>query len=117
MSAGNARARVAAARLQLAEAEREAGTVWQSLRERFERHRALVLIGGGLLAGVALAGAAPKQWSRAGATLFGTAARLMRSSLGPVLVGAWLSGLRGHLPADPARTPEAGAAATPGATS
>ncbi len=52
------------------------------------RHRLALLIGSGLLGGIALATLRPKAWSRVGAVLFGSGAWLARSPVGPALLGA-----------------------------
>ena len=51
-------------------------------------HKLALLIGGGLLGGIALATLRPKVWSRVGAVLFGSGAWLARSPVGPALLGA-----------------------------
>lgn len=92
MSRTGARARVLRARMELDEAERQLELRWQPWRERLRRHRLALLIGGGLLGGIALATVAPKRWSRVGAALFGGSARLARSAVGPAVLGAlWTS--------------------------
>lgn len=58
---------------------------------RIERQRAAVLVGAGLLGGIALETVSPQRWSRVGAALFGTGAWLARSAIGPALVGALFS--------------------------
>ncbi len=85
-----ARARVRHAREELELAQRRLDTHWQSWREYINRHRVSLLIGTGLLGGVAAATVSTKRWSRLGATLFGCSAWLVRSPIGPsVLAALW----------------------------
>jgi hypothetical protein len=50
------------------------------------RHRLSLLIGSGLVGGVALITLPPKHWARVGAALFGCGAWLARSPIGLALV-------------------------------
>jgi hypothetical protein len=95
MSHDTPRERVHRARIDLERAERQLATRWQPWHERLARHRLGLLIGGGLLGGVALATVPPKRWAGVGALLFGGGASLLRSPLGPVLLGVLWSALSG----------------------
>lgn len=88
-----ARGRAHRARLEPDRAERELAVGWRQWRGRIERHRAAVLVGTGLLGGIALETVSPQRWSRVGAALFGTGAWLARSALGPALIGALFTGV------------------------
>jgi hypothetical protein len=90
MSRTGVRARVHRARGEFDEAEQRVVARWQPWHERIERHRMPLLIGGGLLAGVAAAAASPGHWARAGAILFGFTARLIRAPIGSPVLGALL---------------------------
>ena len=108
MSRNGSREQVRCAGLELDRIERQLTTRWQSWRERLDRHRLPLLIGGGLLGGFALAAVSPRRWSRMGAALFGSGAWLARSPLGPVLVATlWTSILSSAQP--PASRSGAGA--------
>jgi hypothetical protein len=92
MNRDNARARVNCARMELEAAEQQLAAHWQPWRERIDRYRLSLLIGGGLLGGLALATVSPKRWSRVGAALFGGSAWLVRSAIGPAVLSAlWTS--------------------------
>jgi hypothetical protein len=88
MNRDNARARVHRAKVELDASEQQLAAHWQPWRERIGRHRLSLLIGGGLLGGLALAMVPPKRWARVGAGLFGGSAWLVRSALGPAVLGA-----------------------------
>jgi len=88
MTRDNARARMHRARIEFDEAEQQFAAHWQPWHERMRRHRLSLLIGGGLLGGLALATVSPKHWSRVGAALFGGGAWLARSAIGPAVLGA-----------------------------
>ena len=115
MSRHGAHARAQRTRVTRDQAEQRLATHRQPRRERPGRHRLSWLIGGGLLGGFALAMLPPKRWARAGALLFGGGARLMRSALGPALLGALWMNLtdspavaRATTAADVSRTPPRG---------
>lgn len=92
MSRRSAHVRVQRVREEHNQAQQRLATHRQSRRGRPERHRLPWLIGGGLLGGLALAILPPKRWAQAGALLLGGGARLMRSALGPALLGAlWMN--------------------------
>lgn len=55
------------------------------------RHRLAALVGAGLVAGIALETVPARRWRHAGAAVFGTAAWLARSAVGPALTGALLT--------------------------
>jgi hypothetical protein len=84
-----ARARVQAARAELDQVEQRVLTRWQSWHERLDRHRLSLLIGSGLVGGFMLAAVPPNRWSRVGAAVFGSGARLARSPIGPALLAAF----------------------------
>lgn len=104
MSRKGARVRVQDACIELDRAERQLDARWLTWRQRIVEHRATLLIGGGLLGGFALATFSPPHWSRVGAGLFGGGAWLMRSPLGPALLGALFTKTRGA-PANSAAHP------------
>lgn len=68
--------------------EQQLAMRWQRWRKRFQRHRLSMLIGGGLLGGIALTTVSPRRWSRVGGALFGGSAWLARSAIGPALLSA-----------------------------
>jgi len=103
-----ARERVSRARAQLLPAEHEVAIARGSWHEPFVRHRTVVLIGGGVLAGLAVAGIPPRHWSRAGAGLFNAAARLTGSALGPAILTALIA----RIAAPAAARPQQGGAGT-----
>jgi hypothetical protein len=87
-----ARARVHCAQVQLDAAEKQLAARWQPLAERISQHRLSLLIGGGLLGGLALTAVPTKLWARIGAALFGGSAWIARSAIGPAVFGAlWTS--------------------------
>lgn len=88
MSHNATRADVLRARLDCDRAEHRLAAHWQPWHARLTRHRLGLLIGGGLLGGVALATVSPKRWSSLGALLFGGGASVLRSPLGLPLLGA-----------------------------
>ena len=90
MDSTAAAARPARAHAQPGRAKRKSVTRSPSLRERLDRHRLALLAGGGLAGGLALATVSPGYWRCAGALLFGGAASLTRSPIGPALLGALL---------------------------
>jgi len=83
-----ARVRVHRAQRELDAAQQQLTARWTPWRRLIGRHRLFLLIGGGLLGGLALATVPPKRWARAGAALFGGSAWLARSALGPAIFGA-----------------------------
>jgi hypothetical protein len=87
----------------------------RSFSERFERHRKAVLIGAGVLGGLAVLYVPPRGWSRLGAVLFGGGARLAQSAIGPVLIGAIWDGLKDPGPASGSAAAEPGSS-NPGPT-
>lgn len=92
MSRRGAHLRALRARDEHNQAEQRLATHRQPRRGRPDHHRLSWLIGGGLLGGLALAILPPKRWAQAGALLLGCGARLMRSALGPALLGAlWMN--------------------------
>lgn len=93
MTRPTARARVRRARQELDQAESQLATGWQRWRDRLERHRLGVLIGTGLLSGIALTTVSTQRWSRVGAAVFGSGAWLARSAVGPALIGALYTSL------------------------
>ena len=99
MNRNNARARVHRAQVELEAAEQQLAARWQPWRERFRHHRLSVLIGGGLLGGLVLATVPPKGWARVGAAVFGGSTWLVRSAIGPAILGALWTGLQNPLPA------------------
>ena len=119
MSRDSARARIRYARAELDRAEQQLAGHWQCWRERLGRHRSFLLIGAGLLGGFTLVAVPPNRWSRVGAALFDTGARLARSRAAPALFAA----LWTMLPRQPTTTarsartevPEVGEAASPDA--
>ena len=88
MKVVSARQRVHRARIELEAAERKLDASWQPWHERLRRHRVALLIGSGLLGGLAVATVAPKRWARLGALVFGGGAWLTRSALMPTLLAA-----------------------------
>jgi len=88
MNRNSARARVRRAQVELDAAERQFAAHWQPWRGRFRKHRLSVLIGTGLLGGLAAATVPPKHWAHLGAAVFGGAAWLARSAIGPAVLGA-----------------------------
>lgn len=92
MNAFGTRRRVRQAEFELQATERALDASWQTWRARLQRHRAAILVGGGLLGGLALATVSPKRWARVGALVLGGSARLARSPLLPALLGALLAG-------------------------
>ena len=86
MSPDSARARIRSARAELDRAEQQLAGRWHCWRERLGRHRSFLLIGAGLLGGFTLVAVPPRRWSRVGAVLFGTGARLARSPAAPALL-------------------------------
>ena len=95
MSRNDARARVHRAQAEFDAAEHQLAAHWQPWRDRFRHHRLFVLIGGGLLSGLAVAAVSPKHWARIGAALFGGSAWLTRSAIGPAVLGALWTTIRG----------------------
>lgn len=65
---------------------------------RQQRQFASLVIGAGLLSGLALTTLSTRHWSRLGALVFGGSAWLLRSPLGPALLAAVLA--RASAPAD-----------------
>jgi hypothetical protein len=57
------------------------------------KRRALLLLGGGTLGGIALASIGPKHWARAGAALFGSGAWLARLPIAPLVLSLILARL------------------------
>ena len=110
------RLRVLRARVEFDQSAQQLAARWQLRRDWFDRHRLALLIGGGLLSGLALASVTPKRWSGVGAALFGGGAWLARSEVGPAIFAAlWTSVLssvvEAHRPAaDQSATGEAGSA-------
>lgn len=94
------RQRVRQARIELDLAQQELDQSWQPWRESLRRNKANLVIGGGLVSGLALATLPPRVWSRLGAALFGGTAWLARSKLSPALLGAFFAGLQ-TVPAAP----------------
>lgn len=94
MNRDKARARVQCAQLELDAAEKQLAACWRPWRERLHRQRLPLLIGGGLLGGLALALVPPRIWANVGASLFGNSARVARSALGPSVVGALLAAIQ-----------------------
>ena len=86
-AAANAAAKAYADALAL-RGEQQFALRWQRWHNRLRRHRLSMLIGGGLLSGIALATVSPRRWSRMGGALFGGSAWLARSAIGPALVSA-----------------------------
>ncbi|MGA9333563.1 MAG: hypothetical protein WBV39_04730 [Rudaea sp.] len=109
MSRIDAREQVRRASLELDRTERSLGAHWQSWYARLDRQRLPLLIGGGLFSGLVLASVSPQRWSRFGAALFGGSAWLVRSPIGPVVVTALWTGIRGS-----ARHPRVGATQSSG---
>lgn len=96
-------------RVERFQADRQLGWRWQLWRERFTRHRLGMLVGTGLASGMTVALLSPKRWSRVGAILFGSSAWLVRSPIGPALLGVlWAHMLRPTA----TRPPSRGVAAT-----
>ena len=92
MSRDDTRSRIHRAQLELDAAEQQLAARWKPWRERIGRYQLPLLIGGGLLGGLALATVAPKRWARVGAILFGGSAWLARSAITPpMLVALWTS--------------------------
>jgi len=89
MNRDKARARVHRAQLELDAAQQQLTARWTPWRRLMGRHRLSLLIGGGLLGGLALAMVPPKRWASFGAALFGGSAWLARSALGPSVLGAF----------------------------
>jgi hypothetical protein len=90
----SARERVHHAKIELEAAERALDSHWQPWHERLRRHRVALLIGGGLLSGLAFATVPSKRLARIGASLFAGSARLVRSPLMPAFLGALLTSVR-----------------------
>ncbi|MEO8803047.1 MAG: hypothetical protein ABI304_03535 [Rudaea sp.] len=88
-----AREPVRRARQGMDQAEGQLATGWRQRREKLERHRLGVLIGAGLLSGIALTTVSPQRWSGVGAAVFGSGAWLARSAVGPALIGALLTSI------------------------
>jgi hypothetical protein len=88
LSCRDVRARVQRARTELDQVEQQLAVRWQPWRARIDRHRTSLLIGGGLIGGLALATVAPKRWARVGAALFGGSAWLARSGIGTAVFAA-----------------------------
>jgi len=95
MNRNNARARVRRAQVELDAAEQQLAARWQPWRGRFRKHRLSALIGAGLLGGLAAATVPPKHWARLGAAVFGGAAWLARSAIGPAVLGALWTRVQG----------------------
>ncbi len=91
MSHINAQQRVRQARMELELAQTKLSAHWQPWYVRLARCRLALLLGGGLLAGYAIATVPPRHWSRVGAALLGSSAWLARSAFGPALIGALLA--------------------------
>lgn len=110
MSRNDARARVRRAQAELDAAEQRLAVHWRPWLGRLQQYRLPALIGSGLLGGLAVATVAPKHWARLGAAMFGGTAWLVRSAIGPALLGA----LGAHVESRPtaART-QAGLPSTP----
>ena len=82
------RLRVLRARVELDQTAQQLAARWQLQCDWFDRHRLALLIGGGLLGGLALASVTPKHWSGVGAALFGGGAWLVRSEVGSPILAA-----------------------------
>jgi len=111
MNRNDARARVRRAQAELDAAEQQLAERWQPWRRRFGQHRLSALIGEGLFGGLAVATVPPKHWARVGAAVFGGAAWLARSAIGPAVLGALWTRVQGSsahasaaTPADPQST-------------
>jgi len=92
MNRDKARVRVHRAQLQLDAAEEQLAARWPPLAERMGQHRFSLLVGGGLLGGLALTAVPTKTWAQIGAALFGGSAWIARSAVGPAVFGAlWTS--------------------------
>jgi len=104
MNRSSARARVRRARVELDAAEQQLAAGWQPWRARFRNHRLSALIGAGLLGGFAAATVPPKHWARLGAAVFGGAAWLTRSAIGPAVLGALWTRVQGSSARAPAVT-------------
>ena len=113
MNRSNARARVRRARVELDAAEQQLAAGWQSWRGFFRKHRLSALIGAGLLGGLAAATVPPKHWARLGAGVFGGAAWLTRSAIGPAVLGALWSRVQGSSAHASAVTTPADSQSTP----
>jgi len=112
MNRNNARARVRHARIKLEAAEQQLAGRWHPWRLRFQQHRLSALIGAGLLGGLAVATVPPKHWARLGAAVFGGAAWLTRSAIGPALLGALWTRVQGSSGRAPAVTTPADSQST-----
>jgi len=113
MNRDSARARVHRARAELDAAERQLAARWQPWHKRIRRQRLPLLIGGGLLVGIAVAIVPPKHWARIGAALFGGSAWFARSAIGPAVLSAlWTNIL---IPSSPTRAPATLHAVSPSA--
>ena len=112
MNRSNARARVRQAQMELDAAEQQLAERWQRWRCRFRQHRLSVLIGAGLFGGLAAATVPPKHWARLGAAVFGGAAWLTRSAIGPALLGALWTRVQGSSGRAPAVTTPADSQST-----
>lgn len=88
MSYRQACERVQRARTELERAEQDLKSEWWPWHSWLARYRSTLLIGSGLLSGFALARGSPRVWSRLGAAVFSGSAWVMRSPLGPMLLGA-----------------------------
>jgi hypothetical protein len=101
LSCKDARARVERARAELDQAEQQLAVRWQPWRVLIDRHRLSLLIGSGLIGGLALATVAPKRWARIGAALFGGSAWLARSGIGTAVFAAlWTNILNSYVATD-----------------
>jgi len=81
-----ARERIRRARVALDHAEQQLAP--RNWRQVLGNAPLPALIAGGLLGGFVLGALSPKWWSRAGAALFGSGARLARSPFGPPIFAA-----------------------------
>jgi len=112
MNRSSARARVRRARVELDAAEQQLAAGWQPWRAGFRNHRLSALIGAGLLGGFAAATVPPKHWARLGAAVFGGAAWLTRSAIGPAVLGALWTRVQGSSARAPAVTTPADSPST-----
>jgi len=98
--------------VELDAAEQQLAAGWQPWRAGFRNHRLSALIGAGLLGGFAAATVPPKHWARLGAAVFGGAAWLTRSAIGPAVLGALWTRVQGSSARAPAVTTPADSPST-----
>ena len=88
MNPNNPRSAVIEAERRLVLARMQQLEQTRRLRGMLQRHRASLLVGAGITAGVLLGALPLRRWLRTGASLFGAGLTLARTPLGPLALGA-----------------------------